>query len=1131
MDHPPVTVSPAEPNDGAQLAHLLLGLLERRQLSDIDLSVLQLTPFPVDQIRPMLSEVTGLGAVTGEDANPISMSTALTASHRGHAVVLGVLGTREHSRVFFGARRLEGTTPGSTAAFLDAQSSLLRMHAPGLELSSAPEALGGELHRFIQDQASAFALVTGIPSAREERDWPRLHTLDQLINAVKARRYAIMVVAEPVEQAELDRTLDACRQLRAQFHTMARRNVSFNRQTGTSRQTGTNTPDPKSSLVNALAYASMVIGPLVGGALAGPAGAKGAAVGSAWLAAAVAALDVRALSQAPGSANESVTEQTSDTLIVGADLIDAAAQAYEELLDQHIDRLKSARGIGWWRTSVAVCADSEATLEVVTSALRGTGTGDTTPLDPLRVLPVRDAVARPAMLRGQTLLAGPAGRQLDPSADALATYMTSEELAVLVNVPQRDVPGIPRRDVAEFALSAPEPPAAEKSIPLGHIIDVQGQAVQPLAITQATLNRHVLISGMTGFGKTTTAKRLLLGARGIAKVPFLVIEPAKAEYRLLAGDKSLSGVLRVYGIGADSPLPLRLNPFEPVQGTPLGRHIDLIKEVFNSAFPMYGPMASLLEEAMIEAYTERGWDIHTSRNHVLDGLPDDSPPDDDDRVALLPTLADVHEKIESIVRRHGYAGEMNDNMRAALRARLKGLMIGSKGLALNTRRSTPAHELFARPAVIELRDLGMDEEKSFVMALLLCQLSEYAEARLDGQPSHGRLRHLTLIEEAHRLLRAAPPPSNQEIAQSASLGVTKFTDMLAELRAYGEGFLICDQIPTKLAVDTLKNTDVKITHHLPAADDKHAIATATNLTETQSRHLSNLGVGEAVVQDQEIGSSVHITVTNLERPGPLVFATVGSDQYLRRNGGCRRCQSPCEQLTATERVSDSTDRALSQFFADFRYAPAAAWSSWSRWRPDAGERDRAYCAFTQAAVRWLAQALPDTPDRLLRQDQAARQFAELAAGWLDKGQDADISGPRNKILKLINGQPPEYHGCATCPARCQMLSLITPMLTVFRQVAAPHATENGAADARLSLITRKADEHFNAAKIPVGVRDSALYCLITNAVGSGTALTSDKQLNAEGVAALLRQRTISASGFQTVQTASAIPPRAVGTSQ
>ena len=267
------------------------------------------------------------------------------------------------------------------------------------------------------------------------------------------------------------------------------------------------------------------------------------------------------------------------------------------------------------------------------------------------------------------------------------------------------------REHAEFGLCVPPPDGV--GIEIGALLDGAGRRLEPVTVPLGALNRHVFITGMTGFGKTTTCKRLLLEAYGRHGLPFLVVEPAKAEYRELANMRALRGKLRVYAMGADSPLPFRLNPLQPVPGAPLARHIDLLKAVFNASFPMFRGHDLYIGGRLYEVYRERGWSLYTSGNALLR-----ERSSAEDIAALTPTLEDLHAKIDVVLGEKKYGKEVEQNLGAALRSRLKSLLVGNKGIMLNTRRSTPLEDLFRSPAVIELQNLGDDEEKGFVMALL-----------------------------------------------------------------------------------------------------------------------------------------------------------------------------------------------------------------------------------------------------------------------------------------------------------------------------------------------------------------------------------------------------------------------------
>jgi len=335
---------------------------------------------------------------------------------------------------------------------------------------------------------------------------------------------------------------------------------------------------------------------------------------------------------------------------------------------------------------------------------------------------------------------------------------------------------------------------------------------------------------------------------------------------------------------------------------------------------MYAGMPYVLEEAIIEVYRDRGWSLSETDNPHL------SPRASmDERSALTPSLEDLYDKIEIVLKRRNYGQEVHQNMGAALRSRLQSLMMGNKGLVFNTRRATPLRELFEVPCIIELKNLGDDEEKAFVMALLFTFLYEYAEVRQRDIPLEKRgkrLGHLTLIEEAHRLLTATHGSGGtSETGDPKGKAVTMFTDMLAEMRAYGEGFVIADQIPTKLAPETLKNSNLKIVHRLAAPDDREITGACLNLNPAQIRHLNNLKQGEAVVHNERLGEAALVQIVNFkDLRAPIVdedalqllldAQKVGNPLSLMRDAGCVACPAPCRFFARYRDMEESERKPL-----------------------------------------------------------------------------------------------------------------------------------------------------------------------------------------------------------------------------
>jgi hypothetical protein len=327
-----------------------------------------------------------------------------------------------------------------------------------------------------------------------------------------------------------------------------------------------------------------------------------------------------------------------------------------------------------------------------------------------------------------------------------------------------------------------------------------------------------------------------------ADVPFLIIEPAKTEYR-------------------EQVAPMRINPFEVPQGIDVSTHLDLLKAVFMGSFALWIPLPQILEQCLVELYTERGWDFTTGEHR---GGRSEVAPD-------VPTIGELVAAIERTVPTLGYKPESTQEITASLTTRLNGLRRGTRGLMLDVERSIPIGELLRAPTVIELEGIGDDADKAFVMGLLLVRLYEHrraessarlAAAAAAGRPAPGGnpLSHIVVVEEAHRLLSAAKKTVDAWHADPQGAFADAFSQMLSEVRAYGQGMIIADQVPVRLAPDVLKNTNLKIVHRLVAGDDREAMARAMSMTDEQSRVLATLPRGRAAVFSEGDHTPVMVAV-------------------------------------------------------------------------------------------------------------------------------------------------------------------------------------------------------------------------------------------------------------------------------
>lgn len=576
------------------------------------------------------------------------------------------------------------------------------------------------------------------------------------------------------------------------------------------------------------------------------------------------------------STNEghSQSDTSGQSLNVSKEITNKRVQHLVDYLDkQLIARLQKGLTKGLFHSAVYLAADNQSLYQRLKHTVRATFQGGETTLAPLQVhdLPPTQASRPDQLLRLPVLIDGPSSDELLFRSlhtgwhHSLGSLMTADELAIVASLPQHELQGIRRRRSVEFIVDLPE--VDENPLNLGAVID-RGRRYpnNRVNLAKGDLNKHVFVTGVTGAGKTNTCLNLLLESG----LPFLVIEPAKTEYRELA--TRLDGI-NYYRPNGDEHQSLRINPFALVRKEQrIKSHAGFLKNVFAAIFPMEASMPAMVEAAILAAYEEKGWDVDDN-----DFLPGGDPFDATSRA--WPTMTDMIGQLDRLIPTYKMGKEFEEKYRGSLVSRLRSLTDGTLGQVLDVPQSLSFDRLLERYAVIELEELQSGEEKALLMALLLGGINEAIRARFAKDKD---FRHLTLIEEAHRLL------SRPEAGDKAgTLAVEAFADMLAEVRKYGEGLIIADQIPAKLIPDVIKNTHTKIVHRLFAEDDRRAMGEAMMMDDEQRDFLPNLKVGEAIVFCGGWHGPAHAAIRNdlaqtdnNDQPA-LDLATCGAHQLWR----------------------------------------------------------------------------------------------------------------------------------------------------------------------------------------------------------------------------------------------------------
>ena len=532
-------------------------------------------------------------------------------------------------------------------------------------------------------------------------------------------------------------------------------------------------------------------------------------------------------SEAKGT-NEGKSESESITL----EYINKQVQDWLKYIDETLlTRFDYGSGKGMFISGMFCFANSKPILKKLENTAISLFSGEKGNKVPLRVFLIQDNAKINAIKNFQ--LPHIKAQSIDSTISALLSQNTkrlgniisSKELSLIAGLPKSDVVGLELKEEVEFGLNFKH---FKNELELGKLVQSGNLTDKSVGIDKDSLDKHIFITGVTGSGKTTTCQNILTGAN----LPFLVIEPAKTEYRILL--KEYSDLL-IFTLGKDNVAPFRLNPFEFFEHESITSRVDMIKASIEAAFDMEAAIPQIIESAIYECYKQKGWNIATNKNEKYANPFAEG-------VDSFPTLMDLMEQTEKVVKEQGFDDRLKNDYLGSIRARLNGLLVGSKGFMLNTKRSIDFRILLDKKVVFELEEIRNGAEKSLVMGFILANLIEAIKANFIKHNQHG-LRHIILIEEAHRLL------SKYEAGDSLNKkqGVEVFTDMLAEIRKYGECLMIADQIPNKLAPEILKNTNTKIVHRIFAADDKKSISNTMALEEEQGAYLSRLETGRAIL--------------------------------------------------------------------------------------------------------------------------------------------------------------------------------------------------------------------------------------------------------------------------------------------
>lgn len=439
----------------------------------------------------------------------------------------------------------------------------------------------------------------------------------------------------------------------------------------------------------------------------------------------------------------------------------------------------------------------------------------------------------PVDTNGKLLVGGDDSFLAYPALVTATTSLSGKELAYSLNFPQKAIAGLPILECAEFGrniVTYDDVKKAGKSFELGNIFHMNREENVEVNLAKQSFASHTFITGSTGSGKSNTVYQIL-GEAKKNKTKFLVVEPAKGEYKTVFGmEKGVS----VYGTNPELTPMLRVNPFSFPIGIHILEHLDRLVEIFNVCWPMYAAMPAVLKSAVEKSYADCGWNLNTSKNKYGE--------------KIFPTFADVAANVKVIIDSSEYDNENKGAYKGALLTRLQSLTNGINGMIF-VQDEIKSEDLFDKNVIVDLSRVGSSETKSLIMGMIVLKLQEHR--MMTAENVNEPLKHITVLEEAHNILKRTSTEQSTEGANLEGKSVEMLANAIAEMRTYGEGFIIVDQAPGLLDMSTIRNTNTKIIMRLPDLTDRELVGKAANLNDDQITELAKLPCGVAAVYQNE----------------------------------------------------------------------------------------------------------------------------------------------------------------------------------------------------------------------------------------------------------------------------------------
>lgn len=793
------------------------------------------------------------------------------------------------TKFYLGVRTLiENNSPATPFEVL---GKSIQGQFPGIKLENLKNNRIEELLKSINSESVASVSCVANNKNKDFIDNNKyLQGLEKLALAMQGEKYSAIIIANPLSQNELTNVRKSYEDIYTNIAPLANvvlnygKNYSITDTTSTSdaKTYGTNKggsrtftenesinenigevvsvskQSTKSKVASILGGALGVVGALSGGAIGG---AVGSLVGSG-----ISAAFSENITKTSGGGSKSKGFSTADGETWGENESDSHTEsnskanssgdsqsaqftrqnksilAMLERIDNQLKRVNEFESLGMWECAAYFLSPSLNTSKVGAATYKSLMAGENTGLEISAIntwtKPLRNEFDKNALvvdyvkslIHPRFIYKNNFGVDITVSP---ASLVSSNELAIHMGLPRNSVSGFPVVEHIDFGKEIVKYDSNDESkkISLGNIFNM-GKVIEEnkVELDLESLSMHTFISGATGSGKSNTIYHLL-NKLMIEDINFMVIEPAKGEYKKVLGHRK---DVRVFGTNPNLTELLHINPFRFPKEIHVLEHIDRLIEIFNVCWPMYAAMPAILKEAIIQSYKKCGWDLNLSINLEKDNF--------------FPTFIDLLEELKNVIKLSEYSEEVKANYIGSLTTRVKSLTNGLNGQIFSS-KEIDNEILFDTNVIVDLSRIGSQETKSLLMGILVMRLSEYRMST--SKTSNRKLHHITVLEEAHNILRAKNSASSIEGSNVGEKAVEMISNAIAEMRTYGEGFIIADQSPSAVDISAIRNTNTKIIMRLPEENDRKIAGKSAALKDEQINEIARLPKGVAVVYQND----------------------------------------------------------------------------------------------------------------------------------------------------------------------------------------------------------------------------------------------------------------------------------------